>query len=347
MNEDKIQIIKDDEIDLRALFQVLWNDRKRIIQITAVITLMGVLYALLATPLYKSTITMYPSDQKGGGQLNQLQGMASTFGFDMGDGETSFNIPDVVNSRHLKTELIYHEWNSEEFEIPVNLIHYWGIDDTTSTGISLNPMNWMKALLSSDAVGYVDRKFKWEVGALNILDGRISVKEDKTGLISIDVLMEEPNMAAELANAMYQVIVDFNVEIHTRKARLNREFIQGRQMDVKEQLTEAEDVLKVFRERNRSIIESPQLQLEVECLIRKVTIKTQVYITLQQQYEMARIEEVKATPSVIILDEAQLAINKEQPKRKLMVITAMFLGSMVALGVTILKREIYYFYTLQ
>ena len=83
MNDNKIQIIKDDEIDLRALFQMLWNDRKRIIQITAVVTLIGVLYALLATPLYKSTISMYPSGQESGGQLSQLQGMASTFGFDM------------------------------------------------------------------------------------------------------------------------------------------------------------------------------------------------------------------------------------------------------------------------
>ena len=84
MNDNKIQIIKDDEIDLRALFQVLWNDRKRIIQITAVVTLIGVLYALLATPLYKSTITMYPSGKGSGEQLSQLQGMASTFGFDVG-----------------------------------------------------------------------------------------------------------------------------------------------------------------------------------------------------------------------------------------------------------------------
>ena len=83
MNDNKIQIIKDDEIDLRALFQMLWNDRKRIIQITAVVTLIGVLYALLATTLYKSTISMYPSGQERGGKLSQLQGMASTFGFDM------------------------------------------------------------------------------------------------------------------------------------------------------------------------------------------------------------------------------------------------------------------------
>ena len=83
MNDNKIQIIKDDEIDLRALLHVLWSDRKRIIQITAVITLIGVLHALLATPLYKSTITMYPSGQESGCQLSQFQGIASTLGFDM------------------------------------------------------------------------------------------------------------------------------------------------------------------------------------------------------------------------------------------------------------------------
>ena len=143
MNDNKIQIIKDDEIDLRALFQVLWNDRKRIIQITAVVTLMGVSYALLATPLYKSTITMYPSGQESGGQLNQLQGMASTFGFDMGGGDPSFHIPDLVQSKRIKTELIYHKWNTEKFDKPVNLIQYWEIDGINE--LSLNPINWIKS----------------------------------------------------------------------------------------------------------------------------------------------------------------------------------------------------------
>ena len=67
IKKDNFSIIKDDEIDLSALFQVLWNDRKRIIQITVVATLIGILYALLATPLYKSTITMYPSGKESGG----------------------------------------------------------------------------------------------------------------------------------------------------------------------------------------------------------------------------------------------------------------------------------------
>jgi len=51
VNDNKIQIIKDDGIGLRGLFQLLWNDRKRIIQITTVVTFIGVIYALLLTPL--------------------------------------------------------------------------------------------------------------------------------------------------------------------------------------------------------------------------------------------------------------------------------------------------------
>jgi len=341
MNDNKIQIIKDDEIDLRALFQVLWNDRKRIIQITAVVTFIGVIYAFLATPLYKSTITMYPSGQESGGQLSQLQGMASTFGFDMGSGDPSFHIPDIVKSRRLKTELIYHKWNTEKFDKPVNLMQYWEIDNTTGFSLSLNPINWIKALFASGE-GSDYSTLKLEASALDKLNNRISVNEGKSGLITIEILMEEPEIAADMANTMYPAIMDFTVEMHSMQAKLNREFIEVRQIVVKEQLMEFEEALKVFREQNRSIIESPQLQLKIERLMREVQIKTQVYITLQQQYELALIDEVKETPSVIILDKGKPVVEKNKPKRKLIVIFAMLLGGMFSLGVTLLKRTIDY-----
>ena len=110
MNDD-IKIIKDDEIDLRVLFKVLWGGRKLIGKITGFITFLGILYALLATPLYKSTITMYPSGESSGG-LSQLQGMASMFGMNMGGSESTFHIPDIINSRTLQTKIIFKKWNN-------------------------------------------------------------------------------------------------------------------------------------------------------------------------------------------------------------------------------------------
>ena len=107
---------------------------------------------------------------------------------------------------------------------------------------------------------------------------------------------------------------------------------------MKEQLAEFEEVLKVFRERNRSIMESPQLQLEMERLLREVEIQTQVYITLQRQYELARIDEVKETPSVVILDKGRPAVKKDQPKRKKIVILAMFIGGFLAGTISLVQH---------
>ena len=54
--DDNIQIIKNDEIDLRALYQVLWSDRKLIVMITGFITFIGILYVIMATPLQKMVL---------------------------------------------------------------------------------------------------------------------------------------------------------------------------------------------------------------------------------------------------------------------------------------------------
>ena len=295
--------------------------------------------SLKVTPLYKSSITMYPSDQGGGGNLSQLKGMASTFGFDMGGGETSFHIPDIVKSQRLGTELIYRKWDSAEFDNSVNLIQYWKIDDTTS--INLNPITWIKALFVSDEGPY-DHTLKRETAALQKLKSRISVNERKSGLITVGILMEEPTIASDIANAIYPAIVDITIETHSKQAKLNREFIEKQQMETKNALTLAEDSLKEFRERNRSILESPQLQLEMERFMREVEIQTQVYITLQQQYELACIEEVKETPSVVILDVGKPAVGKDNPKRIFIVIFSIFLGGLSSIGYIFMKREIVY-----
>ena len=112
---------------------------------------------------------------------------------------------------------------------------------------------------------------------------------------------------------------------------------------MKEQLAEFEEVLKVFRERNRSIMESSQLQLELERLMRDVEIQTQIYITLQQQYELARIEEVKETPFVVVLDEGKPAVKKDKPKRILIIVFSMFFGGMFSIFITLIARSQYNF----
>jgi len=88
----------------------------------------------------------------------------------------------------------------------------------------------------------------------------------------------------------------------------------------------AEENLKVFMDRNRRIENSPALQLEQQRLGREVTVLTGVFTTLQQQLETTKIEEVKESDYVIILDAPEIPLHRTKPKKRQMVILAGILG---------------------
>jgi len=336
--EEKIQIIKDDIIDFRALVKVIWDGRKLILTVTGVITFIGLLYSLLATPYFKSTLTLYPASSDTG-TLGQLQGIAATFGMSVGGSETDYNIPDVVKSRRVRKMILEQHWMTEKYNYPVDLITFWEINDTTS--IPFNPIVWMKNVLAAPKGSEDDIAIKWEEEVLKRLGDLISVSEDrKTELIRIDVLMEEPQLSADVANYIAVAANDYIQGEHSIEASRNRNFIEERLTIVKDELNESENTLKEFRQENRRIADSPELQLEQERLLRQVEIKQQVYITLQKQLELARIDEVKQTPVIHTLDIAEPAIRKDKPKRKMIVLLSLILGGIISTSTHVIKHHI-------
>ena len=55
-------------------------------------------------------------------------------------------------------------------------------------------------------------------------------------------------------------------------------------------------------------------------------VKKEVYLTLQQQLELARIEEVKQSPILHILDHAYPPSKKSSPDRIIFLIVFLLLG---------------------
>ena len=85
-------------------------------------------------------------------------------------------------------------------------------------------------------------------------------------------------------------------------------------------------------DRNRRIENSPALQLEQQRLSREVTVLTGVFTTLKQQLETTKIEEVKESDYVIVLDPPEVPLSRSGPRKKQMVILAGVFG----LGIGIL-----------
>jgi uncharacterized protein involved in exopolysaccharide biosynthesis len=73
--------------------------------------------------------------------------------------------------------------------------------------------------------------------------------------------------------------------------------------------------------------------LQQQRLSREVLVLTGVFTTLKQQLETTKIEEVKDSNYVVVLDPPEAPISRSRPKKRRMVIFAGFFG--LGLGVAI------------
>ena len=169
--------------------------------------------------------------------------------------------------------------------------------------------------------------------AINKLLGMINVSEDiKTSIVTLNVKGSEPKFVAELNQVLIEELDTHQRNYNKAKTTDTKKFIQGRIIDVEKELMAAEEDLKVFRDRNRRIENSPTLKLEQQRLNREVTVLTGVFTTLKQQYETTKIEEVKESDYVVILDAPNVPIFTSNSKREIVTIIGL-LG--VLLGIII------------
>jgi hypothetical protein len=80
--------------------------------------------------------------------------------------------------------------------------------------------------------------------------------------------------------------------------------------------------------------DAPEVELSLARLMRDVEIKRAVYGVLSEQYEQARIQEMKDTPTLQVLDWGRVPTARSRPRRKVIVlitaVSAFFLSSMLA-----------------
>jgi uncharacterized protein involved in exopolysaccharide biosynthesis len=161
-------------------------------------------------------------------------------------------------------------------------------------------------------------------------------KDKHTEIIIITVVTDEPKLSADIANAMIEELDIYNREFRKNKATDQRKFIEGRLIEVKNDLTKAENQLKTFREKNRKVVDSPELLLEQERRVREVEMQNTIYVELNKQYELVKIEEVKDIPIVDVLDAAVPPVQRFKPQRKHFVLMMTLLSGVLSVGLTLL-----------
>ena len=168
----------------------------------------------------------------------------------------------------------------------------------------------------------------------------IDVEIDRrTNVMTLETTTSWPELSTLLNRRLLEHTNTFNLERRQSQARTERLFVEGRMHARAEELKTAEDELEQFLDRNRSLESSPQLQFQRGRIQRRVNLAAGVYTTLSQAYEQARIDEVRNTPVVTIVDPPEGSVRAERlvPRRGAM-------GFVLGLGIGIaiaLSREFY------
>jgi uncharacterized protein involved in exopolysaccharide biosynthesis len=123
----------------------------------------------------------------------------------------------------------------------------------------------------------------------------------KSGVITVRTTAPYAGLAESLNATILELLAGFDRERRQAGAHAERLFIEDRLGAAGEDLRKAENALAAFLDRNARP-ESPRLAIEMERLQRQVMLRQQVYAGLAEAYEQTRIEEVRNTPVLTVID---------------------------------------------
>jgi uncharacterized protein involved in exopolysaccharide biosynthesis len=143
--------------------------------------------------------------------------------------------------------------------------------------------------------------------AIQAVRGGISTSvSPRTGVVSLSVRSRSPALAQQIAEELLRQLDDFNKQRRKSRVSAERQFTEARLKEAAIQLRTTEDTLQAFYTRNRDFATSPQLKFREERLSRDVALRQQLYGSLAQSYEQAKIDEVRDTPVITVLEEPMM-----------------------------------------
>jgi uncharacterized protein involved in exopolysaccharide biosynthesis len=294
----------EDEIDLKALFLVLWRGKRLISAITGVAAVISVVIALLLPNIYTASALLAPAETSGGGLsgiMKQYGGLASLAGVSLPGGEEGSRaqlgmhllksrafISDFVERRNILPELMAVDYWDEGSR---QLIFDSELYDAASN-------EWVRETEASGAAAPSAQK------AHKAFLSLLGVSEDKkTGYVTISINHQSPTVAAEWVKWLVE---DVNAAVKTQ------------------------DVMEAERS-----IEYLKQQVDKTSL---ADLQVMFFELIQSQTETVMLAEVRPEYVFKTIDPAVIPEVRSKPSRALICIIGTFIGCIFGI-VTVLISQ--------
>jgi uncharacterized protein involved in exopolysaccharide biosynthesis len=296
------------ETPVLGLLTALIAARRTIIAVTLFAIAVAALMALVRPRRWLVEVSFVPEGQA---LPSGLSGLAEQFGVNLPRGDPSSSpgfYQEVLRSRELLRAVAVAPLPAE-----------WGCDSTIQVVESLRSPGSTPEERVARAV--VDLRRLIAVSA-----------EPRSGLVKARVKTTDVCRSSAIARALLAELHRFNTDRRQTRAGAERRFAEARLVDARQALRGAEESLEQFMSRNRVVAGDPRLTFQQTRLTREVSLHQSVVMALTQAYEQARLEEVRDTPKLTVL---QPPYRPERPERRGLLL-AIMLGAAAGVAFAVL-----------
>ena len=344
----------EDQIDIIALLSKVWAGRKFIIKSAVIAAVIGVLVAILTPNTYTAS-SMFTPNSSGSSPAGAsgLKGLASLAGINIGSmTEGSKEISPMLYGKILES----YTFKKSLLDAPLknlekvsSLRDYFEQESSSSfgtikeytIGLPSKVIGWFKsepkeAFLQS--VGGINIVSEEEFEYFELIDEMLILNiNDKDGYIEISATSKLPQLAAQLVKNGENILQNQIIAIKTKSSLELLAYLEEQYILKNNLLTEAQDNLANFKDRNlnisRSSFSNTQTRLETA-----LQVATSVFQNVVTQLEQVKLQVAKDTPVFSFLKPVVVPTEKSAPKRSLIVIIWLFLGVVISIGYLLAKE---------
>jgi uncharacterized protein involved in exopolysaccharide biosynthesis len=176
--------------------------------------------------------------------------------------------------------------------------------------------------------------------AIELLANLVSATASlETGIVSVRTTTDWPALSHAITAMIARELSRYSVSTMQTRAREERRFVDERLVAQRAELSLEEDSLRTFLETNRSFTSSPQLVLEHDRLQRKIALRQQIVVGLAQAYEQSRIEEVRNTPVLTVMQVPEIPAKAARRHLLLKLVAVLLITSAIMVAIAVIQER--------
>ncbi|MCX6231068.1 MAG: Wzz/FepE/Etk N-terminal domain-containing protein [Bacteroidetes bacterium] len=328
------QEIKD--FNSTNFFIFLWNWRKTLIIVIIAAAVVSAAASFLITPKFKSTVVMFPTSTNSISKaLLDENNTTKADILDFGDEEQAEQLLQILNSSKIRDRVIQR----------FNLAEHYGISP--------------------------DSKYK-NTYLIQEYNDNISFKRTEFMAVEINVLDKDPQMAADIANTISNLLDSTKNAMQKERAKRGFEIVKSNYESLQNEIKLLDDSLKYIRQKGINDYETQSEMINQELAIQigksnakgikslqdkldtlakygglyvtlrtNVLYKTEQFNKIKAKFDAAKVDAEEYIPQKFTVDNAFKAEKKTTPVRWLIVVVSSFSAFMLSILVLIFIENVY------